>query len=405
MKALRIFDVPSFYMKSFLSRNSIQQDSYEEQMNVFFQDRFGQSNYLSQALNEIEFQTLDLIPNFESAQKSWAKERAVAFEETSWKLQILNEQVKHYKPEILFFVGWGYGYEFIKEIKEKHSCVKRVVLWIGESIPDEKFYQYYDAIITCDQRNKLMFENQGISAFQIHHAFSLKSAEGLKDMVKQNQIGFAGSLKQGVSEHNYRAKVLYNLFQKFDLSAHGLVNYNQTYNLESYKGRFAKVWHELISNISKVSNNWAQLMPKYNRFIEMKNLTVKLEIFEELAGHFKEPLYGKEYLSFVKSSLIVLNSHSNTPFASNMRLFEATGLGACLLTDRKKNMNSLFIENEEVICYGSNDELLEKAQYYMANPTEAIKIGEKAKKAVLNKHTYKHRAPIYVDCFKKILHG
>ena len=359
IKVLRIFDPPESYLQSFLGNSTVAGKSYEERMNLFFNDKFGQSNFLSSALNELDFPTLDLIPNFESAQKSWAKERGVAFEETSWKLQILNEQIKHYKPEILFFVGWGYGYEFIKEIKEKHSCVKRVVLWIGESIPDQKFYQYYDAIITCDEGNRTYLEQQGIMAFQIHHAFSSELAKGFEDIVKQNQIGFAGSLKAGDSEHNYRAKILCNLLEEFDINAYGLVSFNPAYNTQTVKGRLIKSYHEIIGRVDKLSNNLAQQMPKYRSYAEMGKLIEILKMFEEIKEIIKAPLYGREYISFIKSSLIVLNSHSNTAIASNMRLFEVTGQGTCILTDYKENMSQLFKENDEVVCYRNMDELLE----------------------------------------------
>ena len=46
----------------------------------------------------------------------------------------------------------------------------------------------------------------------------------------------------------------------------------------------------------------------------------------------------------------VLNIHSDEFWlitGGNIRMFEATGVGSCLLTDHKQNLQDLFIPDEE----------------------------------------------------------
>ena len=75
-----------------------------------------------------------------------------------------------------------------------------------------------------------------------------------------------------------------------------------------------------------------------------------------------------------------------------MRLFEATGVGACLLTDYSKSLENLFDPDSEVVTYASQEECLEKAQWLIENPRHALEIGQNARKRVLAEHTFHHRA-------------
>ena len=63
----------------------------------------------------------------------------------------------------------------------------------------------------------------------------------------------------------------------------------------------------------------------------------------------------------LRRSTITLNSHIDMAGreAGNMRLFEATGVGAFLLTDFKDNLHTLFAPDREVAVWRSIDECLD----------------------------------------------
>ena len=60
--------------------------------------------------------------------------------------------------------------------------------------------------------------------------------------------------------------------------------------------------------------------------------------------------------------------------ATNMRLYEATGVGTLLITDAKRNLPDLFEPDEEVVTYSSEDELIEKIEHYLSDEAERIRI-------------------------------
>jgi len=74
---------------------------------------------------------------------------------------------------------------------------------------------------------------------------------------------------------------------------------------------------------------------------------------DEVPGVFGSHRSGAGDVPVLKGSKVVLNIHADSSprFASNMRLFETTGMGACLLTDGRKNLTELFEPGIEVAEY------------------------------------------------------
>ncbi|ETR71762.1 MAG: hypothetical protein OMM_07900, partial [Candidatus Magnetoglobus multicellularis str. Araruama] len=68
--------------------------------------------------------------------------------------------------------------------------------------------------------------------------------------------------------------------------------------------------------------------------------------------------WGLEMFTLMAQSQMTLNRHIDVAenYANNMRLFEATGCGALLITDYKDNLNELFEVGKEVVTYRSPEE-------------------------------------------------
>ncbi len=92
-------------------------------------------------------------------------------------------------------------------------------------------------------------------------------------------------------------------------------------------------------------------------------------------------------------SRITLNRHIGVAenYANNMRLFEATGMGACLVTDWKENLHTLFEPEKEVVTYRSADEFVEKVIYLLDNDKKCQKIASAGQKRTLKEHNYPNR--------------
>lgn len=87
-----------------------------------------------------------------------------------------------------------------------------------------------------------------------------------------------------------------------------------------------------------------------------------------------------------------------------MRLFEATGVGTCLLTDWKENLSSLFDVDREVVTYRSTEECLERMHYLQNNPDVCSAIAQAGQKRTLRDHTFAHRAQRFDEIIQAHLH-
>jgi spore maturation protein CgeB len=74
-----------------------------------------------------------------------------------------------------------------------------------------------------------------------------------------------------------------------------------------------------------------------------------------------------------------------------MRLFEATGVGCCLLSDTGKNMQDLYETDKELVTYRTLDECLEKVRFLLENDSKRIAIGEAGQKKTLTEHSLPNR--------------
>jgi spore maturation protein CgeB len=75
-----------------------------------------------------------------------------------------------------------------------------------------------------------------------------------------------------------------------------------------------------------------------------------------------------------------------------MRLFEATGVGTCLITDWKDNLHDLFEPDREVVTYRSPQECVEKVKWLLEHPQEREAIAQAGQARTLKDHTFDQRA-------------
>jgi spore maturation protein CgeB len=108
---------------------------------------------------------------------------------------------------------------------------------------------------------------------------------------------------------------------------------------------------------------------------------------------FQGEVWGTEMYEVLRRSRISLNSHVDFARreAGNMRLFEATGVGAFLLTDFKDNLDTLFAPDREVVAWRSIDDCLKAVDRYLDNDQDRTRIARAGQARTLAQHTYCQR--------------
>jgi spore maturation protein CgeB len=95
----------------------------------------------------------------------------------------------------------------------------------------------------------------------------------------------------------------------------------------------------------------------------------------------------------LSSASIVLNRHieSAEGHANNMRLFEATGMGALLLTEEAPNLSRLFEPGGDVATYREAADLADSVEHFLEAGDELDAIAAAGRRRTLEDHSYRRR--------------
>lgn len=109
---------------------------------------------------------------------------------------------------------------------------------------------------------------------------------------------------------------------------------------------------------------------------------------------FQGEVWGVDMYQVLRRSKITLNSHIDMAGreAGNMRLFEATGIGAFLLTDFKDNLHTLFEPDGDVATWRSIDDCLATIASADADDDTRAAIARAGQARTMAQHTYRNRA-------------
>jgi len=170
----RFVKVTSFYrnfLRYFYSTNSQLSDkSYTEQYNKLMEEAFGWSNYYQLHLNNLGNEAFEIIVNADHLQSAWAEEHnlVVTGEE------LLLEQFKFYKPEVVFFQdSFSFSPSFLKHLKKNVPSVKKIIGWCCSPFTDQQLetYKLFDFVCACSPKFIEVFNKAGIKSFRLNHAF------------------------------------------------------------------------------------------------------------------------------------------------------------------------------------------------------------------------------------------
>lgn len=81
------------------------------------------------------------------------------------------------------------------------------------------------------------------------------------------------------------------------------------------------------------------------------------------------------------------------PIASglSLRIYDVCGSGGFLLTNWQEELPEIYEPGEEVEFFGSQEELIEKTDFYLRHEEERIKIKSRGYERTVNEHTYDRR--------------
>ena len=369
------FDYPAFLDWLYAENPGLHKKPFDEQLRVTTDTCFGQVGFWTSNLRALGHEAYEIHVSNEFMQKQWAQEHglkvspdwrwefrmrrgivpwASRIRMRRWFYEILAAQIGHYKPDVLLNLWMpGITSDFLKEMKPN------IRLLMGQhasmSLSDSTDLSCYDLAISSFPPTVEYFRRKGISAELNRLGFERNILNRLRSGAKAFDLTFVGSFG-------------------------GSQNANRVPWLEALCSRFhqMKIWAP--------KQDVEQLSPS-----------------SPIRTHYVGTAWGWEMYETLSRSRMTLNFHHNStaPYANNRRLYEATGVGALLITDWKKDLHEMFEPGKEVVAYRTSEECVELIQYYMDHEDERKAIAQAGQERTIKEHTCYERTRELLDIVRK----
>jgi spore maturation protein CgeB len=363
---------PGFLESVYQVDPGLAERSYESQKERLLKGAFGTSDFYSRHLRELGCDVQDFIVNCAQLQTSWARENRVRYSNIALSVphrakrfpfissilsrlpglvEIAVQQICQMSPDVLYCQDlWFLPPSALDRIR---ASVGIVVGQIASPLPGAPYLRSYDLVMTSFPHFVPRLRAIGVNSeyFRIGFDESILSRVGVLE--RDIPVSFVG----GISRH------------------HG-----QALPMLEYLARSTP-----IKFFGYGAGNLRRGSP--------------------IAASHQGEVWGLDMYRALARSRITLNRHINVAenYSNNMRLYEATGVGTLLITDRKDNLGELFDVGREVVAYSGPEEAAELIRHYISHPHEASEIARAGQARTLYEHTYQHRMTELLPILEKYL--
>lgn len=360
-------EYPLFLEPFYAKRPALREAGFAEQMQARMETLFGVADSYSHSLRKLGHEAVDISLNNGRAQLAWAREHGVAATAPAdesrrslfpwtcqkdpghWTRQVLTAQLRHYRPDVVLNLAMdGIDTGTVRELKGEMGFL--VGQHAAAPLPEAQDWGVYDLAVSSFPPQVAWFRKQGLPAELVRLAFEPRARERIGPQQRDIAVSFVGSY---FDVHSSRTAVLERLARATPL----------------------KIWGPA---------------PK--------------EGFgsSPLADCYQGQAWGTEMYRILARSRIVINHHGNIPpFANNLRLFEATGMGALLVTDWKENLIDMFEPGREAAAYRSAEECVELVSYYLSHEEQRAAMAAAGQKRTLTQHVWAQRAADMIGLVEK----
>lgn len=368
MNKIRLVKTSAFYkyyLKYFYDKNpALKEASYKEQYGAIMADCFAWADFWKKHLEDTgRYEVEEIIINNEHMQKRWAMEHNVHYNENNWIESILEAQIAELKPDV-WFSHADVDPNFRLKIRRSHPKIKFIFGYDGTLKHDISSFAGCDLVLSCIDDTIAYYEHHGLNGYFLPYAFEKEILNKIRKREPVHNVSFVGSFYPFKGLHSERLHLIAGLSQKTPLDIYSPAIL--------HKGFLPYLWA-----VSKLARNKQWEDVSYSNYIDKVR---------------KGTVYGIEMYQVLSDSKITLNFHGDIvgKKGGNMRLFEATGAGTCLVTDWKENLEEFFEPEKEIVSFKTPEECLEKLNYLLSHENERESIALAGQKKTLNEYSYEN---------------
>jgi hypothetical protein len=352
---MRVLVVDTYYGafldEHYRSRPGLAEQPYAEQLASLIERCFGTSDAFSIGFRAAGHDATEVVANCLPLQWRWAAEhparaatrllsRAGARAHDRLLRRIAREQVADFEADVVLCQDMSF---FARpDVDAMRGEGRLVVGQIASPPPDEERLRGYDLILTSFPHFVERFRALGVRSQYLRLAFHPAVLDRLPATERTRPLTFVGSVDPRV--HGAGVELLERAAGELPLQAFGY---------------------------------GAEQLPPGSAL---------------RAAHHGEA-WGLDMYGRLAESRVTLNRHIGAAegHANNMRLYEATGVGALLITEAAPNLAGIFDPGAEVVAYTGGDDLIEKARHYLEHEDERAAIAAAGQARTRREHTYEQR--------------
>ena len=403
--------------------DNFRENDYQTQLEILCGKNLVFPGSWSPSMCKLGNESTDVLMDVRPLQEAWCRENGVRvdFSKRLWMEQVLLAQIAKYQPDVLYVQGGAFqrvSKNLRVRIRAKVSSVKLITGFWGDELMGEAHYKQafsgVDVVFTASRTYSEKFSLAGIDACLLGWGFdshSMTYGQICSKSTDEYDLVFLGSTGFGSDLHRGRYSDLMEIMEKTSLQIWG------------YEPKLGKKPLQIekkigVRNLTRISF-WIR---EVSHLLSAKQLTqlrgssfinwklakiLDAEIQRRKGhpplGHFfpgrkslselfpdrcHDPLYSRDYYNVIRNSKLTLNRHRDElADGPNIRVFEVTGLGSCLITDRGKEMSEFFVSGKEIVTYSSTQDAVEKIDYLLQHPNERMAIAKAGQDRTLKEHT------------------
>ena len=371
----KIMEIADLYDEC-LKQIDIDNLSYEEANRKINEGCYFESDFVHQHFQkDLGLETMLIYYNCKQILDKWDTDQ------DKEPFSVLLRQIKQFQPNVIL-ISCLYAFS-----KEQLQCIREILnghvvfsCYYFTLITEhaKKVLPEYDIVFTgSNYWAKALGEYNG-NVQVVRHAFESSVLEKIQKQEALNRVGFIGSIMIDRSIHTNRIDLLASLYK------HHIPF-----------GFYGKIYGSMTSPRSFASHFLHDPLKMKDRIVTTKRLEQS----------YKPSCFGLEYYSVLERYAINLNVHAEVAGtgAGNMRMFEVTGVGACLVTDYREENSLLFEDNHEIVVYRNAKEAASKIRYLFDHPQEMKRIAQNGQKRTLKEYNYKNKAIAMDTYFQELL--
>lgn len=403
---LKLTSVYPVFAEAFETQANGSECSFDGLNARFIGTRYGLSDYFSRHLRALGNEAEERFVTVERLQKLWAQERSFPFTEESWLQQIVIEQVKEFKPDVLFYQDlYLFDRNFRDQIKHATNALSTTLGW--RTAPTRNFsgFEDLDLVLTSSPAFAHAFKESGAQSAVLPFGFDPILLEETNEQSDRIPFSFLGTVGISTGDHSSRYRLIRELLLTTPLEVFSSTEGGLSVN--PLKRRVLSFLYRLNRRLAPAGLQHELLthLPGIRSVKDWETDRALPELHQMYKERWHPPRFGLDYFQTLRNSLVSLNAHLDATgdYAVNMRLFEATGMGSCLLTDSKSNIEDYFEPDSEIVVFRSVQECRSKALSLLNDPRECSRIAKAGQARVLRDHSMEQRVLLLDALIKSIL--